>query len=143
MTWLIYSLIVALSTALMDFFIKLSSGKIHDGIGAIIIGIASVIPITAATLFDKAAGREIVITKMGLIYSFIAGVSIGFATLFIFKIFNTGVNISVSVAVFRSAVILFAGLLGVVFLKESINLQMGLGFILTIIGVILIINSRF
>jgi len=54
MGWLVFTLLSSFFNSLMDFFTKLSSGKIHDGVGATLICIFATIPTLVYTLASKA-----------------------------------------------------------------------------------------
>ncbi len=142
MQWLLIALSTALFSALMDFFIKLSSGKIHDGLGGVVVNIAAVIPVLLFTLFVRAQGESIHMTKEGVIYSSLAGISVGVATVFLYRMFSLGTQLTLGTAIFRIGAIALASLLGILFLKDKVSLQYLVGFVLSIIGLLLIVTGK-
>lgn len=69
MGWLFLALLSAFFNSLMDFFTKLSSGKIHAGAGAILVCFFAAIPALLYTLVTKTSGQQINISKEGIFYS--------------------------------------------------------------------------
>jgi uncharacterized membrane protein len=77
-----------------------------------------------------------------VLYSTLAGVAIGFATIFFIKMFATGTNLSIGVPLVRIGIVLLASILGIVLLKEGVNLRYWAGFLLSLAGLYLLISSR-
>lgn len=69
MGWLIFTFLSAFFNSLMDMFTKLSSGKIHDGAGAVLICLSAAIPTLIYVATCKIGGQEINISKDGVLYS--------------------------------------------------------------------------
>lgn len=127
----------------MDFFIKLSSDKIHSGLGGFIINLMSTIVLLVFLLYSKLQGQKILDVKPGgVLYSTLAGIAIGFATITFMKMFATGTNLSIGVPLVRIGIVLLASLLGIIFLKEGFNLRYLAGFLLSLAGLYLLITSR-
>lgn len=142
MDWLVFVFFNATFTALMDFFTKLSSGKIHEGLGGILVNTFAVIPVLLFTLFSKLAGEGINSSKMGIIYSSLAGLAIGVGTVFMFKMYSAGANLSLAVPLMRVILIIIATLLGIFVLKEGFSLKFFLGLALALIGIYLLATSK-
>jgi len=142
MGWLVYAFFSAFFNSLMDFFTKLSSGKIHDGLGSFLICLFAGISSLLFIIYSKATGQPIEITKDGFIYSALAGLTVGIATVFAFKMFGSGVNLSVAVPILRIGIILLASTMGVLILKEKISFKLVMGFVLAIAGLYLVIQSK-
>ena len=77
-----------------------------------------------------------------MLYSTLAGIAIGFATITFVKMFATGTNLSVGVPLVRIGIVLLASILGFVFLKEAVSLKYLAGFLLALLGLYLVITSR-
>ena len=143
MNWLTFALATIVFYSLMDFFIKISSDKIHSGLGGFIINFVSTIVLLIFLLYSKLQGEKVLETKPGgLLYSTLAGASIGFATIFFIKMFATGTNLSIGVPLVRIGIVLLASMLGIVLLKEGVSLKYLLGFLLSLVGLYLLITSR-
>ncbi len=143
MNWLTFALATIVFYSLMDFFIKLSSDKIHAGLGGFIINFVSTIVLLVFIFYSKFQGEKVFETKPGgMIYSTLAGAAIGFATIFFLKMFATGTNLSVGVPLVRIGIVLLASILGIIFLKEGVNLKYLTGLMLSLAGLYLLIASR-
>lgn len=124
----------------MDFFIKLSSGKIHEGLGGFVINAAASTVLLMSVILAKARGEIIFETKPGgLIYSILAGIAIGITTILMLKVFALGVNLSIGIPIFRIGIVLIASLLGILLLKEAVSLKYLVGFVLSLIGLYLLV----
>lgn len=140
MNWLIFALLTVIFYALFDFFLKLSAERIHAGIGGFIINFVSTVVLLAFIAFIKLRGELIPATKPGgTLYSFLAGISIGFATIFFLKMFATGVNLSIGIPFVRIGIVFLASILGILLLKEGFTLRYIIGFILALAGLYLLI----
>jgi len=74
MNWLTFALATIVFYSLMDFFIKLSSTKIHSGLGGLIINFTSTVVLLVFLIFSKLQGEKVLETKPGgLVYSVLAG----------------------------------------------------------------------
>lgn len=140
MNWLGFAVLTIIFYALFDFFMKLSAERIHAGIGGSIINLVSTIVLLVFIAFLKLRGEIIPAAKPGgILYSLLAGISIGFATIFFLKMFATGVNLSIGVPFVRVGIVLLASILGILLLKEGFTLRYIIGFILALVGLYLLI----
>ena len=142
MSWWLLALLSAFFNALFDFFTKLSSGKIHNGIGATILCFFAVIPTLIYTLITRSSGQKLNFSKEGLIFSILAGLMVGISTIFTLKMFNSGVNLSIGVPVFRISIIIIACLLGTILLKEVLTWRMVVGIFLSFVGIYLVVTAK-
>lgn len=143
MTWLYWALIAAFFGGLTDIFFKLVNGKINNSLSGVIINACSVLPVIIFALYSKLGGQTLNSSKIGIIYSVLAGLSIGFITLSSFKMFNDpNADLSLAIPVMRITIILIAIVFGILFLKESINLKFIVGLILSLVGLYLVSTSR-
>lgn len=143
MNWLTFALTTIVFYSLFDFFVKLTAGKIHDGLGVFLMNFVSTIVLLAYLVISKMRGEDIFLTKPGgVFYSIIAGVSISLAGIFFLKMFATGTNLSVGVPLVRIGIVLMASLLGVFVLKEGVNLKYIFGFLLSCLGLYLLTTAK-
>lgn len=143
MNWLSTALLTIVFYSLFDLCVKLASGKINDNLGAAIMNITSfVVAIIWFLLRTQIGGEQVVVTKPGLIYSLIAGVFVGLASIFFIRMFALGTNLSIGVPLVRVGMIILGSVFGVFLLKEGINLRYGVGFILSLLGLYLVMTAK-
>lgn len=143
MNWLTTALFTIIFYSLFDLFLKFAAGKINDNLGAAIINIVSFIVAISWFLWRWQFGSEQPdITKPGLIYSIIAGVFVGLASIFFIRMFALGVNLSIGVPLVRVGMIVLGSLFGVLLLKEGVNLRYILGFCFSVIGLYLVMTAK-
>lgn len=140
MNWLIFTIVAALLNALMDIFIKLSSGKISSSLGGAILTFSASIVMMVAFVYELLSKNKTEISSLGVVYSVLAGLSVGIATWCIFKMFSMGANISVAIPVLRIGIILITTLFGIFVLKESFSFKLIIGFALSLTGLFLIVS---
>ncbi len=141
MGWLGYALIAAVLNSLMDFFVKLSSNKISDSLGGVLLTAAAAVTMLFPVLISKYRGEAMLVTREGVFFTLLAGVSVGLATFFIFKMFSTRVELSVAIPTLRVAIILCAMILGILFFHEKMSLRLFFGVLCALSGVYLIITA--
>ncbi len=143
MNWLTLALATILCYSVFDLFVKLSSNKIHDGLGAFLINLISAVVVLIYLIFANFRGEKIFTIKPGgLLFSSLAGIMIGFASIFFLKMFATGTNLSIGVPLVRIGIVLIATLFGFIILKEGFNLRYIIGFFLAIIGLYILVTAR-
>lgn len=140
MLWIYSALIAALFNALMDFFVKLSSGKIHNALGGAILTTTAAITMVAVSIFYRSKGEVLNISWLGAATSVLAGVSVGIATLFIYRMFDSQANLSIAIPFLRICIVLFSVGLGVVVLKENLGLRSVVGIIVSLFGLFLVLS---
>ncbi|OGM11996.1 hypothetical protein A2Z22_04925 [Candidatus Woesebacteria bacterium RBG_16_34_12] len=136
--WIAYALLTIVFYIGLDFFIKKAAGRIDDFWATVVINSFSIIPALLVVLYLKVSNKEIFATKEGLVYSTLAGLSIGIGTITFIKLFATGANLSLASPLVRIGIILGTTLLGVLILKESFTLKQIIGMILSLTGLVLI-----
>ena len=143
MNWLTLALATILFYSVFDLFVKLSSNKIHDGLGAFLINLISAFVVLIYLIFANFRGEKIFMIKPGgLLFSTLAGIMISLASIFFLKMFATGTNLSVGVPLVRIGIVLIATILGLVVLKEGFNVRFLVGFFLAIFGLYILVTAR-
>lgn len=143
MHWLILALASAITFSIADLFGKLSSDKLHPYLGAFLINFFSALTVFIPLIFFYLKGEPVFEVKpKGISFAIIAGITVGLASLFLFKTFASGVNLSISVPVVRTAIVVIASVLGILILKEGINVKLIAGLFLSIIGIYLISTAK-
>ena len=143
MNWVTTALFTIGFYSLFDLFLKFAAGKINDNLGAAIINITSFIVAIGWFLFRwQFGGEQPDVTKPGLIYSIIAGVMVGLASIFFIRLFALGVNLSIGVPLVRVGMIVLGSLFGVLLLKEGVSFRYLVGFGLSIFGLYLVMTAK-
>lgn len=141
MQWLLYAVLAAVLNALMDFFVKLSSNKIDTALGGVLLTACATIVMVLPVVFSKVKGEPLLVTREGALYSIAAGIAVGLATFFIFKMFATRVELSIAIPTLRIGIIVCATLLGVFFLGEKVSARLLFGMMLSLVGVYFVVTS--
>lgn len=140
MNWITFAILTVIFYALFDFFMKLSSTRIHAGLGGFIINAVSAVVLLIFIAIVRLRGEAMgTIKSGGILYSVLAGIVIGLATIFFLKMFSTGVNLSIGIPLVRIGIVLLASLIGIFILKEGFTTRYVLGFILALAGLYLLI----
>ena len=143
MNWLTTALFTIIFYSLFDLFLKFAAGKINDNLGAAIINITSfVVAISWFLIRFQLGGEQVSLTKPGLIYSIIAGVFVGLASIFFIRMFALGVNLSIGVPLVRVGMIVLGSLFGILILKEGVSTRYLIGFLLSVLGLYLIMTAK-
>jgi uncharacterized membrane protein len=119
----------------LDFFLKRAAGKIDDFWGSVLINAISVLPALIVVVWMKFSGKQIFVTKDGLIFSLLAGLSIGIGTITFIKMFATGTNLSIGSPLVRIGIILGTTLVGIFILRENLNAKQIIGMVIALLGI--------
>ena len=138
MSWIALAAFAALSYALYYILVKLSSGHIHQILGAFVLqGVAA---LTGGVLVGalKLGGRPLAAAPRGLLLAALAGLAVGAAEILTFYLFERGAPASQATAVIIGGSVALAALLGMVLLREPLTLRSGLGIGFVLAGVALL-----
>jgi drug/metabolite transporter (DMT)-like permease len=136
--WLLYALVCSFFLASADFFVKLASNRISASMGMFIYGATTFVFGLGWVAYLRLTGQPLLVTQIGLLYSFAVGVAFSIVTMLLYITF-AHVSVSLGSPTIRVLGILFASMLGIFFLHEPITWRYILGVILTITGVALIV----
>ena len=143
MSWIIYAFATIFCYSLFDLFIKLSSSKMHSSVNGIIVNIVALVIGIIYFVYAKAQGEKVLIIKQGgLVPAVLAGIVVGFAGIFLVKMFASDVNLSFGTPVVRIGSVVLASLLGVLILREGLNARYLFGFVLSLAGLVLIFTAK-
>lgn len=120
-----------------DFSIKQTSGKISPSLGTVIYALFAILPPLLWFLWTR-AHEPLTVSRDGVMWSVITGLSFGIFTGLVFLLFSQGVNLSIGTPVVRMGGIVFAATLGVLIFREGLNWQYLIGFALAAIGIALV-----
>lgn len=139
MTWSLWAVITAILYGLFDFFVKKTAGKVDDSTAALIFNVVATIVLVVYVLIDRLSGSKTYITNEGLTYNIIGGLLIGLASITFIKVFSTGSNLSVGVAIVRVGMVVLAAFLGLFILKDKLDLRQLLGLATAVVGLALLL----
>jgi transporter family protein len=123
--------------AFADFSIKETAGKITPSLGTLIYALGAALPPIIWLLWTR-AHEPIMITPPGLFWAIATGLSFGVFTGLLFLLFSQGVDLSIGTPVIRMGGIVVAATLGIIVLREGLNWQYVIGFILATAGIVLV-----
>jgi uncharacterized membrane protein len=123
--------------AFADFSIKESSGRITPSLGTLIYALVAAVPALIWLLWTR-AHEPIMVTPPGLFWAISTGLAFGVFTGLMFLLFSQGVDLSIGTPVIRMGGIVVAATLGVIILREGLNWQYVIGFILAAVGILLV-----
>lgn len=126
--------------ALVDFFNKLAASTgISPLIGSLMFGIAAIFPPAIWMAVYKIKNVSMMAPSKGIMLAILAGLFIGIMDIVWYRIFQIQ-SVSLSVSVMRTGGIALVFILGVLLLKEKMDLQGVFGFLLALTGVFLLMN---
>lgn len=135
MHWLLIALTTAFAYGAYNFFVKLTSGHIHQVAGAVILQGTALVIGAALLLVLKITGSEIQITPAGIKFAVCAGASTAIAEVLFIYLFSKGVRLTVGVPVVVGGAVLFATILALVILKEPLTARTAIGILCIILGI--------
>lgn len=141
MEWLIFGILSAVSFGFYNFFTKLASDKFSFSIVLMLTsGVAFLVAIIT-TIILKFNGSSLVFSKNYLTFPILAGLFTGFAEIFYILMFSKNAPLSIGNPLVVGGTVAVAVILGVLILREPINIFKIVGIILTIIGLIFLAKS--
>lgn len=142
MAWLNYAFLTIIFYSLFDLFLKLSSDKMNTWFNAFIINLVATLVLLVFVVYAYFSGEKLFAVKPGgWLFSILAGIAVGGASIFFVKMFATGTNLTVGVPLVRVGMVVLGSLLGVFLLKEGYSLKYILGVLLSIAGLFLVITK--
>jgi uncharacterized membrane protein len=140
MTWLNFALLTVVFYSLFDLFVKLSSDKMNSYFNAFIINLLATLVLLVFVIFAYFQGEKLFVIKPGgWLFSILAGLAIGGASIFFVKMFAAGTNLSVGVPLVRIGMVVIGSILGIMLLKEGFSIKYILGVLLSLTGLFLVI----
>ncbi len=121
-----------------NVFIKVASGHINQIVGAVILQVVAALLGGVILLIMKMTNTPLEISQKGVWFAVLAGVFVGLAEITSFFVFSKGVSASVGIPIIIGGSILVGAVLGLTFLKETINPIHYLAIALIIVGVVIL-----
>lgn len=139
MNWLPLALATAVAFGLYNIFIKMSSGRIDQILGALILQLIAAACGGLFLLYLRLAGRaSFDVTPAGFGFAVLAGVAVGVAEILTFIVFSRGAPASLGSPIIMGGSVLVAALIGIAFLREAIGLVQVAGILSVVAGIALI-----
>lgn len=142
MNWLGYAILSAIANAVGVISIKVSSGRIHSGLGGSVLNFVAFLLTGIYTLINKAQGAPVLISAKGITFSIVAGLSYGIGVTCFYAMLGSGTNVSIGAPIVQIGNILLASALGILFLKEPISVRYLAGAAIALIGLYLLATSH-
>lgn len=141
MNWLAIALLTAVFFGLYNFFIKVSSGNIHEILGAVILQAVALLLGCALLIYLKQTGDQFSFSSKGILYAVLAGLAVGVAEILTFMVFEKGIAVSIATPVIIGSSVVVSSVLGILFLRETISLIQLFALVLIAGGIMLLAFS--
>jgi uncharacterized membrane protein len=134
--------LATISYALFDIFASRAGNQINSSLSSFIFnGIGAILPLIIYFYLKARNNLDHATTRIGAIYSILAGVAIAVFSILLIKAFEKG-GLSYVVPVIYAGSILISALVGWLIFKEQFNTLGGIGVALILVGIVLVILSR-
>ncbi len=142
-SWKLAAFFAAVLYGLHNIFTKLASGRISDQFGGFVLESTAAILILGYIVFAWLKGEHPVqYTKIGLLFSVFAGMSVAVGTILYFIVFRLGGHLSIAGPLILVGGSLFMILAGIVFLHEKISFQTALGLLFGMVSLYLLSSGK-
>ena len=142
MSWIFFAVFTSLGYSCFGIFMKLVSGKISSSVAAMIVSAAAFMVAAIFSIFLKASGQNLICNKNLVIFPILAGILACLSDIAYFLMLDKGISVSIASPFVLGGTVFFTVILGILFLKEELNLINSLGIIMIVIGSILLIESN-
>ncbi|HLQ76854.1 MAG TPA: hypothetical protein VK210_05845 [Terriglobia bacterium] len=137
LTTVLFFIAAMVSLGFADFATKQTSGRISPALGMLIYAATATGLGLIWTIWSR-AHAPLLVTGLGSMWAVLTGLAFGIFAAILFVLFSEGVNLSVGTPLIRLGGIAFAAMLGIIVLREGVRLQSIAGFVLAVIGIVLI-----
>lgn len=138
MHWIVWALLSATFFGAYNFFIKVSSGHIHEVVGAVILQVVAALLGLALLLLLKWKQVPMEISLKGINFAVLAGISVGLAEITSFYLFSLNVQVSSALPVVLGGSVIVGTALGMIFLKESLEIVHFVAVGMIVAGVVIL-----
>jgi len=141
MNWLIFAVLSATSFGFYNFFTKLSADKFSPTIALLIMtGISFFVALISTVVF-RISGQELIFSKNVIWLPIMAGLFAGIAEISYLFMYTKDAPLNIGTPLVVGLTIVVAVLLGVIILKESLDINKVIGICLTIIGLLFLMRN--
>ena len=141
MTWIFWALLGAFSFGAYNFLTKIASGGIHQILGAVGLQASALAVGVALLAVLHFRGVSLPVSKSGLGFAALAGVSVGLAEILSFIVFSQGVTVTRATPILVGGGVVAAGLLALVFGRETLGVREAAGIALVVTGIWLLVGG--
>ncbi|KAL7480331.1 hypothetical protein ACHAW6_008780 [Cyclotella cf. meneghiniana] len=138
--WIWPALFCALAYALYNIFIKKGSASIHPILGGVILQIVAALfgTLLLIVIVVQDGKDTLEFDRSGILWSVLAGVSVGSAEMLSFFVMGMGVQATQAIPIVIGGSVMFGCVLGAVWLNELLAFQgwMGVAFVVVGIGLV-------
>ncbi|OGH77666.1 MAG: hypothetical protein A3C10_00590 [Candidatus Magasanikbacteria bacterium RIFCSPHIGHO2_02_FULL_48_18] len=138
MNWIFLAIMTAIFYGAYNVFIKVSSGHINQIVGAVILQIVAALVGGIILLIMKMTNSPLEISQKGVLFAVLAGIFVGLAEITSFFVFSKGVSASVGIPIIIGGSVLVGAVLGLTFLKETLNPIHYVAIAMVVVGVIIL-----
>ena len=138
MNWISLAILTAFFYGAYNVFIKVSSGHINQIVGAVILQVVAALVGGLILVFLKITNSPLEITHKGVMYAMLAGLFVGLAEITSFYVFSQKVPASTGIPVIIGGTVVVGVILGMTFLKETLNPIHYIAIAMIIVGVVLL-----
>lgn len=135
MNWIVLIIFAAIFYGLYNFFIKLSSGNINQIVGAVILQIVAAILGSLVLFYLRIINAPLTFSSKGIFFAVLAGIFVGLAEITSFFVFSKGIPASIGIPITIGGSVIVGSILGLVFLKESLNLLQFVAIAMIVTGI--------
>lgn len=115
----------------------------HSSLNGVLVNLIGMGIAALYLLYSYLQGEKVFAVKPGGWWpTIMAGIVIGFAGIFIVKMFASDVNLSLGSPLVRIGSVILASLLGIFILREGINARYIFGFVIAVVGLVLIFTAK-
>lgn len=132
--------VVAACYGAYNFFVKLSSGAIHEIVGAVVLQAAALMLGLVMLGYLKVSGETFIVSTKGVTAALVAGLCVGLAEICSYYAFSRGLSGSVGIPIMVAGGVCVGVLLSVLFLKEVLSGYQILGIVLMLGGTVLLVR---
>lgn len=138
MSWITFAILAATSFGFYNFFTKLTADKLSPTIALLLITGASFVVALLATVGFKISGQTLYFSKNAILFPILAGVFTAIAEIFYLFMFTKNAPLSIGNPLVVGGTIIVAVILGLIILKEPLNVTKIAGIVITLMGLLLL-----
>ena len=137
-TWFWYAIGAAILYGLHQIFTKLASAHIGEGLGGFVVEVTAALTILSYLVYLRFLGQwNQPVFAIGVWYSALTGVCVGFGTILFFLLFQRGGPLSAVPMILAGGASVMA-IAGIVLFHEQVSLSRILGVMFAIAGLLLL-----
>jgi len=141
MNWITFAILAATSFGFYNFFTKLAADKLSPTIALMFIAGATFLVAMISTIAFKISGQELTFSKETILFPILAGVFTGIAEIFYLYMFTKDAPLNIGAPLVIGITIIVTVLMGLIVLKEPLNVAKIVGICLTIVGLMILVRG--